>query len=386
MATRMERIQTAYVNRGIRQNIRSTVFRMLNSNEYNIGLINQKQIAKIVGCSEGQVSLIKKKMIENENFTEGDLIEQKRGRKNDVNKILDTMSYMLLIDALENHTPRDFDIDETSWTGPAIHKFLNTVLNINIDLKNVYYFLERNKITSKYAARLNPKKNAEFALYFATVIYPSICYIAIISGIHLYWLDQCHVQKGYHVRGYAPKGKRAVASHSTELLHSAYSFLTIIGIDGSCFMVTQKGYFTAETLEGHLNNFLKLHKGENIILFLDNHSIHWSYEFYGWLLNCSGKNKNGKIDVCYLPKYCPDMNPVEYLNNHIKNTLRRSGVETMDEMIAKAQDIVSRYNSNTPEIRDLVKSYFHGDGCKYTIEHYENINNEIEELKAAGEW
>ena len=66
--------------------------------------------------------------------------------------------------------------------------------------------------------------------------------------------------------------------------------------------------------------------------------------------------------------------------------MRRSGAETMDQLIKRAQKLTKDFNSNTPEIQKLVKSFFDAPDCKYIIDHYNNINSDIELLKAAGEW
>ena len=42
-------------------------------------------------------------------------------------------------------------------------------------------------------------------------------------------------------------------------------------------------YFTAERVTDELNKFLKQHKGEDIILFFDNHSIHLSNEMFAYV-------------------------------------------------------------------------------------------------------
>ena len=64
-------------------------------------------------------------------------------------------------------------------------------------------------------------------------------------------------------------------------------------------------YFTAERVTDELNKFLKQHKGEDIILFFDNHSMHWSNEMFAWVTSRSGKYNYGTIDIYFLPKYAP---------------------------------------------------------------------------------
>lgn len=386
MATRQERIETALINYGKREKTREMVLDLLKKNIFAPKPMTEQEISEIAGCSIGFVSSIKTKLDENIDLTLEDIKEKKRGRKPNLYSKIDAISTMRVASAIENNLPRDFGIDETAWTGPAVQKFLHKECGVDVDLKYVYSFLRVMGFTSKSAARINPKKDDVYALFFATVLFVEICLIAILAGKKIFFLDQCHVQKSYHIRGYAKKGKRARGSHSTELLHSEYSFLTIIGIDGSCFMVCEKGHFNSEKLTHHLDEFLKKHRGEDIILFLDNHSMHWSYDFFGWIQRRSGKYKNGTIESYYLPAYCPNMNPVEYLNNDIKNKLRRSGVETMDELIARAKEIAKEYNKDTDEMKEKIKSYFQAKECKYIIDAYESIINDIEMLKAAGEW
>ena len=81
MATRQERIDTARINYGKREKIRSIVLDLLKKNIFASKPITQKEIAEIAGCSIGFVSSIKTKLDENIDLTLDDIKEKRRGRK-----------------------------------------------------------------------------------------------------------------------------------------------------------------------------------------------------------------------------------------------------------------------------------------------------------------
>ena len=228
-----EQKQTAMFNKGKRMQVNITVLNMLKTNLTAEKPIPQATIAEMCGCSIGKVNSIKKKLDKNDKLSSNELHEQKRGRKANPFSKINEQAYNMLDDAISNYLPRDFKIEETSWTGKAIKIFLSKECNIDVTLKYVYRFMKKMNFTSKFASRENPKKDEEYVEYFKMVIFAEICLIALLAGKKIYFLDQCHVQKGNHVKGFAKKGEKAHASHSTELLHSSYSFMTIIGLDGS---------------------------------------------------------------------------------------------------------------------------------------------------------
>ena len=380
------RHQQALINKGTREAVKATALRLLKNNPYGDGHLSQRKIADISGCSVGTVNTISQKLNENLDLSADDLKELKRGRKrNDFTKI-PQIDYEKISDIIHTKSPRDCGLDGCVWSGPLVQKLLEKECAIQLGVKDVDRFMERMGYTSKFAYRVNPKMDDEEVAFFKAIGFFQVCLVAVATGMKIYFVDQSHVQKSYHVRGYAKKGKRARLSHSTRLHHSPCSFLSIIGFDGSCFMVCHMGYFDAGVLAEYLDQFLKLHRGEDILLFLDNHSMHWSYELLDWQRRRSNKYKNGKIEFAYFPKYAPKLNPVEYLNNILKDELRKSGVQTMEELIAKAKKMVERYNTNTDEMKKLIRSCFSAPECSYTLEQYNRAMHDIEELKAAGEW
>lgn len=55
------------------------------------------------------------------------------------------------------------------------------------------------------------------------------------------------------------------------------------------------------------------------------------------------KNEKNFFRLEWLPAYCPELNPVEYLNNDFKGYLKRQGSLNKKEVIEKSKEYVSRY-------------------------------------------
>jgi transposase len=60
--------------------------------------------------------------------------------------------------------------------------------------------------------------------------------------------------------------------------------------------------------------------GRKVFLVLDNLKVHYSKPVKEWL-----EEHKKQIEGFYLPAYCPELNPDEYLNNDLKTGVYQGG-------------------------------------------------------------
>ena len=76
-----------------------------------------------------------------------------------------------------------------------------------------------------------------------------------------------------------------------------------------------KDTFNADCFIKFLRQLIK-NQTQKFFLIVDNYSVHKTKKVKEWI----EKNKN-KIELFYLPRYSPELNPYEYLNPDIKTNL-----------------------------------------------------------------
>lgn len=88
------------------------------------------------------------------------------------------------------------------------------------------------------------------------------------------------------------------------------------------------------------------------------------------------------IVIEYLPEYCPDLNPVECINNALKGYIASKPALTLAETSAVADQFFWEiYDSDYPE--EVVKKFFLGEGASYAVLQYMQVKKEFLSKQAA---
>ena len=90
---------------------------------------------------------------------------------------------------------------------------------------------------------------------------------------------------------------------------------------------------------------------------MDRHPVHKGKKVTAW----RQKHKD-KIETFFLPPYCPELNPAEYLNHDVKaNAVRRKKAKDQKELISNISSLL-RSKQKMPH---KVKNYFKAKHVNY---------------------
>ena len=79
-------------------------------------------------------------------------------------------------------------------------------------------------------------------------------------------------------------------------------------------------------------------------------------------LNSYAESTNGRLRLCFLPGYAPELNPDEWLWKHVKHDrIGRAGVTGPDDLKAKALAALHRLQ----KLPQLVRSFFRDQNLRY---------------------
>ena len=99
------------------------------------------------------------------------------------------------------------------------------------------------------------------------------------------------------------------------------------------------------------------YKRNKIFLIVDNISFHKTKKVSEWI-----KANRDRIELFYLPRYSPELNPDEYLNQDLKtNAVGRKSAKSKDEL---KNDVIS-FLKNTKSDKEKVKRYFNAEKVQY---------------------
>ena len=185
--------------------------------------------------------------------------------------------------------------------------------------------------------------------------YPKVKAKAKEENAEIWWGDETAVKPECHFRrGYAPKGKTPEVRQPAKRFHS--SLISAVNNQGKMQWMSLKEALNAVRFIEFLEKLVK-HRKRKLILIVDNLRVHHSKPVKEWV----EKHKH-RLELVYLPAYSPELNPDEYLNNHLKQTVTKDGPSTSERELEDKVWLSMTLLRCKP---DLVASFFHHPAVRY---------------------
>ena len=321
------------------------------------------EIAAILKLHRNTISKVKKLLKANPNLTAKDLIEKKRGPSKNAFKKISLSVFLVLKVILGKVCPILFGISFTTWPAEAIRVLLKKYCQIEVKLSYIYYFVKRTNLTSKFAARKNPKQDDNAVEKFIKIEFQKICDRAIKFDETILFADEVHVQCGNRAKGYAEKGKKAIMSSSTSTMHTTLSLLVFVGMNGYVRIFKIHDTFNAEKFKVILKQIKRENNNKVLRIILDNARIHHAKIIKTWLKHPKGGKYS--IKMSFLPAYSPDLNPAERWNNIFKQKMRKTYCKDQAEIDDLVNVFIKDYNEG--RMTEKVKKLFEDERCNYTL-------------------
>ena len=95
----------------------------------------------------------------------------------------------------------------------------------------------------------------------------------------------------------------------------------------------------------------------NVFLIVDNHRAHKSKKVKEWL-----RTNKEHIRLYYLPSYCPELNPDEFLNNDVKSYMGKQRVHTRTQMVNN----LNKHLKMRQKQPNVIQNFVRGCDSRYT--------------------
>lgn len=222
-------------------------------------------------------------------------------------------------ECIDNHSPQQLDIPHALWTRRAVAELIGRQFGIDLAERTVGTYLRRWGYTSKKPARHARKQNPDEVQQWLQETYPALEEQAQREGAEILWTDEVGVEADHHPGyGYARQGERATMEVPGP--HIRVNQISAISNEGSVCFMTYKGMLNAAVFLLFLQKLVDGF-GRKILLIADRLQAHKTPEVVAWV-----EEHRDQIEVFYLPPYCPELNPVEYLNNDMKGSVNEPGL------------------------------------------------------------
>jgi transposase len=254
--------------------------------------------------------------------------------------------------------PRQYGFDFGLWTRQIVADLIGKKFRIRIAVTAVGRLLAELDITPQKPLRRAYERDPVAIERWKREQYPRLRARAKRLGAKIFFLDEAGVRsdhvlgRTWEVRGQTPEvptsGKR----------QSVNAISAVNGLGEFWYEIyTQR--FNATLFIKLLKNFMKYRKAR-VFLVLDSHPSHLAKLVQAYL-----KGLEGRLELHFLPGYAPELNPDEFVWNHLKN----QGVSK--KPLLQGESLRARVHSDLQAIKarpKLVRSFFRAPSVAYTTD------------------
>lgn len=270
--------------------------------------LTQLKACKVFGFSETSMCKYIKEYKEEK---EASYRYKKRGVKVGTGSKMENAKIEEVVTTLLTNTPDEVGLSYTLWTSKAVHEYIESKYGITYNRRTIRKILTKLGFTSQKPIKLAYERDPKRIEVWLTEIYPKIKTRAMQEGARIYWGDEMGIQstdnrgKTYGLKGRTPVIKKTGSRFKCNMLAA-------ISPQGFMNWMVFEDNFTSKKCIEFLSRMIRQVK-QKVFLILDNHRVHHSRKVKAYV----EKHKD-KLELFYLPPYCPDMNPQELVNQDVK--------------------------------------------------------------------
>jgi transposase len=256
---------------------------------------------------------------------------------------------------LRTHQPEELAIAAPLWTRRAVRDLIRQECDLDLAERTVGRYLKRWGFTAKRPRRHARDQDPDEVRQWLEETYPAIAARAEREGAEIHWGDEVGVAADQQpARGYAPQGEPATQEVPDP--HIRVNQISTITNSGEVRFMTYTQTMTAALFLVFLGRLLRSTTGK-VFLIVDRLRAHMTPAVQSWVAA-----HQDRIEVFYLPRYAPELNPNEYLNNDLKGQVNATGLpHDKAEMRSHLQEFMRRL-LHLPE---HVMNYFQHPSVQY---------------------
>jgi transposase len=228
-------------------------------------------------------------------------------------------------------------------------------LDITLAVRTVGLYLQRWCFTPKRPRRHARDQDAEEIRQWLEETYPAIEERACQEDADIYWGDEVGVAADQQpAKGYAPKGEAATMDVPDP--HVRANQMSAINNEGKVHFMTYLGTMNAALFLVFLDRLLRSTTGK-VFLIVDRLRAHMTSEVMAWVAA-----HRERLEVFYLPRYAPELNADEYLNQDLKGTVNAVG---LPHNKGEVRSRIQQFMRKLLHLSQRVMSYFQHPSVQY---------------------
>jgi transposase len=253
-----------------------------------------------------------------------------------------------IVKIIKNYCPDELSMPFYLWTRKSVGALIDGKFNIKLSKWTVGRYLANWGFSPQKPAHRAIEQNPQAIEKWFNTEYPLIQKHAKKQNGTIHWGDEMGLRsdhsmgRTYGIKGQTPVVKRTGNRFSCNMISS------ITNLGKLRFMVFHEN-FTQEIFLKFLKRLIR-ECDRKVFLIVDRHRSHRSKKVNEWLT----LNKKS-IQVYYLPSYCPELNPDEFLNQDVKSHMGKQRLHTKSQMVKTLNNHLKRRQKQPRIIQNFVK-------------------------------
>ena len=254
--------------------------------------------------------------------------------------------------------PRQYGFDFGLWTRQIVAALIERRFGVRLGVTAVGRLLAELDVTPQKPLRRAYERDPVAIKQWTTEVFPRLRARAKQAGAKIFFLDEAGVRsdqvlgRTWGLRGQTPEVPTSGRRQSVSAISA----------------VSGRGEFWYEIYTERLNalrfiellrHFMRRRTG-GVFLVLDGHPAHIAKAVAHYV-----QSLTGRLELHFLPGYAPELNPDEFVWNHLK----RQGVSK--KPLLRNESLRSRVQADLAEIKSrpaLVRSFFRAPSVAYTAD------------------
>jgi transposase len=251
--------------------------------------------------------------------------------------------------------PRQLRFVFALWTRAMVRELIGREFGVRLSEVSVGRLLRKLGLSPQRPLYRAYQQNPEAVARWKAEEYPAIREQAAKVGATIYFADEAGVRSDYHAgTTWAPVGRTPVVATTGDRF--AVNLISAVTAKGKLRFAAYDGNLNATVFLDFCRRLLQDATGP-VFLVLDGHPVHRSNAVKQF-----AASTGGRLRLCFLPGYSPELNPDEWVWKHVKHDrIGRAGVSSPDDLKAKALAALHRLQ----KLPRIVQGFFRDPSLRY---------------------
>jgi transposase len=277
------------------------------------------------------------------------LPHDRTGRPQGTGRTLSDQQAQRIQQRLHASSPENLGIPAALWTRPAVQQLIRKELGIAMPVRTVGSYLRRWGDTAKRPRRHAKKQDPEEIRQWLEETYPALEQRAQKEGAAIHWCDETGAGADEHpALGYAPGGEPVTLEVPGP--HIRMNQISTVTTEGVVRFMTYARTTTAALFLVFLGRLLRSTTGK-LFVIVDRLRAHETPAVGAWVAD-----HQDRIELFHLPRYAPELNATEYLNNDLKRQVNATGLpNNKGELRSRMQGFMNKLRWLPRHVRNYFK-------------------------------